>query len=103
MEPRDDAVGDYQLWYVPSYTALSADGDAIDTIISRNNWEEYIVIDCAIKMLAKEESSTVHFEREKAEMIKRLEAMAGERDIDQPERVADVDSRPDDLWGWHDA
>ncbi len=98
LEPRDDATGDYQLWYVPSYTALSDDTDVINTTISRNNWEEYIVIDCAIKMLAKEESNTAHFEKEKRAMIDRIESMSGERDVDQPERVSDVSNRSDDTW-----
>jgi len=90
FEPSDNASGDYQLWYIPAYTALASDTDAIDTVITRNNWEEYIVIDAAIKMLAKEESSTTHLERAKSALIKRIESSAGDRDVDQPERVSDV-------------
>ena len=90
FEPRTNATGTFQHWYIPSYTALSADSDTVDSVITRNNWEEYIVIDAAIKMLAKEESNTNHLNYEKQQMIKRIEAAAGDRDVDQPERVADV-------------
>lgn len=95
LEPRDNATGSFQLWYVPSYTALSADSDTVDSNITRNNWEEYIVIDTAIKMLAKEESSTNHLIYEKQQMVKRIEASAMDRDVDQPERISDVNHRND--------
>ena len=101
IEPRDDATGSYQLWYVPSYTALADDADNISSIITQNNWEEYIVIDAAIKMLEKEESNTAHLEREKKAFIKRVESAAGERDVDQPERVSDVGTH-DYLNHWDD-
>lgn len=101
LEPSDNATGDFKLWYIPAYTALSADTDVIDTVITRGNWEEYIVIDAAIKMLAKEESSTAHLERAKAALLKRLESVAGDRDVDQPERISDVNRR-DYLEEWID-
>lgn len=102
FEPRDNATGTYQLWYIPAYTALSADTDNIDSVITRNNWEEYIVIDASIKMLEKEESNTLHLEREKKAMIKRIESSAGDRDVDQPERVSDVSKQSNSDDGWYE-
>lgn len=90
FEPRDNATGTFQHWYIPAYTPLVSDSDNIDSVITRNNWEEYIVIDAAIKMLAKEESNTNHLIYEKQQIMKRIEAAAGDRDVDQPERVSDV-------------
>lgn len=101
FEPSDNATGNFQIWYIPAYTALSDDTDVIDTVITRSNWEEYIVIDAAIKMLAKEESSTTHLERAKKDIIKRLESAAGDRDVDQPESIMDVNRR-DYLEEWID-
>lgn len=95
IEPDDGADGTYRIWYVPSYTALSADTDNIDSMISRNNWEEFIIIDAAMKMLAKEESDTRHLVAEKAAVKRRIESAAGDRDIDQPERVSDTTNRSD--------
>lgn len=91
ISPTDNANGTYQLWYIPAYTLLSLDSDELDGV---NGWEEYVVIDVAIKMLAKEESSTTQLEREKDAMLRRITNMAENRDIDQPETVTDVD-RPD--------
>lgn len=87
IEPEDNASGDYKLWYTPVYTPLSAESDTVDGV---NGWEEYIVIDVAIKMLAKEESSTTHLEKEKDSMMKRIEVMSQNRDYDQPESITDT-------------
>jgi hypothetical protein len=98
IEPRDNATGDYQLWYIPSFTPLVATTDTVDSQMTRNGWEEYIVVDVAIKMLAKEESNTAHLEREKKALKQRIESAAGDRDADQPEYVSDVGNR--DFTGW---
>jgi hypothetical protein len=90
IEPRDNATGVYQLWYIPIYTPLTSDSDTLNAFISNNGWEEYIVLDVAIKMLNKEESQTSHLVKEKDLLVKRINSMAGDRDVDQPERISDV-------------
>lgn len=88
--PEQNAPGSYRIWYIPSYTPLSSDSDAISTVISRNNWDDYIVITAAMKMLAKEESdiSVLMMERQKIEA--RIEEMAQNRDIGDTDRITDV-------------
>jgi hypothetical protein len=98
IEPSDNATGDYQLWYVPSYTALVNETDNVDSIITRNNWEEYIVLDVGIKILHKEESDASALIYEKQQMIERLKNLATERDVDQPEYVQDA--RVGDWFGY---
>lgn len=88
--PEGSAPGTYRLWYIPSYTALSSDSDVIDTTITRNNWEEYIVIDAAMKCLVKEESDTNDLKIELARIEKRIEEMAQNRDIGNTDRITDV-------------
>lgn len=87
IEPEDSADGTYRLWYTTLPTLLAAETDTVNGV---NGWEEYIVIDVAIKMMAKEESSTAHLEREKAAMLDRIEAMAANRDSGQPETISDT-------------
>ena len=55
IQPTDNAVGSYQMWYVPTLTALSSDSDTVDSVMTRAGWEEYVIIEAAIKCLAKEE------------------------------------------------
>jgi hypothetical protein len=100
IEPRDNATGDYQLWYIPSFTPLVSTTDIVDSQMTRNGWEEYIVVDVAIKMLAKEESNTAHLVAEKKALKQRLAAAAGDRDADQPEYVSDVNRQPDGYWDY---
>lgn len=65
-------------------------GEADGTADGVNGWEEIIILDAAIKMLAKEESSTTVLERQKAAMMQRIQRMAADRDASMPERVSDV-------------
>lgn len=87
IEPAANAVGSYQIWYIPLFTPLSSESDTVNGV---NGWEEYIVVDAAIKMLNKEESDTGSLEVAKAKLLERIENMAQNRDADQPESVTDV-------------
>lgn len=73
--------------YVPAMEKLALDVDEVDGV---NGWEEYIILDVAIKMLRKEESDITALTFEKNDMLKRIEAMAGSRDIGMSESVSDV-------------
>jgi len=94
--PADQAVGNYQVWYVPRMPTLVATTDAFDGI---NGWEEYVVVDAAIKMMQKEESDTSALERQKAALLKRIETMAAERNVGEPERLIGPRGSSDG-WGW---
>lgn len=61
-------------------------------------WDEYVVIDTAIKCLTKEESDTTSLKYDKAQMKQRIEENARNRDAGLPERVADVSSNFDEDW-----
>ena len=87
IEPEDQAIGDYRLWYVPVYTKLVATTDTLDGV---NGYEEYIVIDAAIKMGIKEETDVQGLMVQKAQILKRITDAAAERDIGQPEVIADT-------------
>ena len=62
-----------------------------------NGWEEYIVIDAAIKMLGKEESITDDLKLRKKDMYQRIQDIAENRDEGSPGRTADVMGNY--LWG----
>ena len=87
FSPADQAAGDYLLWYVPRYSELTEDTDEVDGV---NGWEEYIVIDAAIKCLIKEESNANDLYKAKAEIKQRIEEMAANRDAGEPQRIPDV-------------
>lgn len=85
--PNDMASGNYRLWYVPKYTPLVLDSDTVDGV---NGWEEYIVIDAAIKCLQKEESDVSTLMAQKQMLMQRIQNMATNRDAGAPERVTDT-------------
>jgi hypothetical protein len=76
-----------RLWYIPTAQVLTND---TDTLRDLNNFSEYIIVDAAIKMLAKEESDTTQLERTKAQLKRRIEEAANNRDAGMGDSVSDV-------------
>ena len=90
FSPVPDSGTTVRLIYIPHAPVLDNDADVWDGF---NGWEEYVVVDAAIKCLEKEESSTVALERRKERLIERIEGLASAHDDGFPERVTDVTYR----------
>ena len=82
-----NGVSRYRVWYYPNPKVLTADTDTID---GRSGWEEWVVVDAAMKLLAKEESDTSQLEREAQRVWARIMAVAENRDAGQSKRITDV-------------
>lgn len=93
--------GAYQvtLNYVPTAPILSDPEDYIDSI---NGWEEFIVLDAAIKCLTKagELETIPSLERRLERQRARIRAMAPRRDQYAAETVHVVANRNIDEWDW---
>lgn len=76
-----------RLFYVPRLTLPTADSDVIDGV---NGWEEFIVIDAAIKALQKEESDCSVLLMQKQAIVHRLESESQNRDAGSPARVVET-------------
>ena len=87
--PEDRAAGQYQLWYTPRFTPLVADADILSDVL---DFEEYIIVDSAIKCVIKEESDPQALMLLKQGLKKRIEEMASNRDEGMPQKVADINS-----------
>ncbi len=98
IEPKDNATGSYQLWYIPAYTPLTTSASVLNTQITKQNWEEYLVLDVARKILDKEESNSQHLFRAKEILRGRIVEFAGNRDMDQPIKISNT--RANNGWGW---
>jgi hypothetical protein len=87
-----------QLWFIPRPSVLLADSDLLDGI---SGWDEYVVIDAAIKAMQKEESDVSVLMMQKAAIKQRIEAAASNRDAGMPEVVTDVRGIQgfDNIWG----
>lgn len=78
-----------RIWYIPLPIQLTQDTNILNGF---NGYEEYVVIDVAIKMLNKEESDSSMLMSEKAAMKLRIEQMAEGRDVGQPSKIQDMTS-----------
>jgi hypothetical protein len=94
LTPIASAGQTIQVWYVPEPTSLALDADTLDGI---SGWEEYVVIDAAIKAMAKEESDVAVLGARKQAMLERITIMAESRDAGSPAVVSDVQGAS---YGW---
>lgn len=82
--------------YIPRAVTLLADSDILDGI---SGWDEYVIVDAAIKAMQKEESDVSVLMAQKMALIKRIESAASNRDAGEPEFVSDVRKLNGAYWG----
>lgn len=80
-------TGTYELWYIPIPGDLTADDDTVDGVLG---WEEYLVIDCAIKVLQKEESDTRDLKEDRERIYRRIQDEAASVEATEGWRIANV-------------
>ena len=92
--PQTQGGQTIRIWYAPRPNQLLKQTDLVDGI---SGWEEYVVADVCIKMLAKEESDVSVFAAYLAQEDKRLDEMAKNRNLGEPQTVSDSKYRN---FGW---
>jgi len=85
--PTPTQAGTIRLWYIPAVGNLVNGTDQLDGV---NGYEEYVVVDAAIKCLLKEETDVTFLEMRKQQLLRRIEVMSDERDVGQPDTIRDV-------------
>lgn len=88
LEPVPTAARAGTIWFIPSRPLLVNGGDTVDV---PNGWEDYAVIEAAIRCGLKEESDVSGWLTLQERMRVRLEAAVENRDAGEPERVVDTD------------
>ncbi|MEZ0208565.1 MAG: hypothetical protein ACAH17_00105 [Candidatus Paceibacterota bacterium] len=97
FSPAPTGAFGVQLWYVPVAPVLVDDADTFDDV---NGYSEYIIVDAAIKMMAKEESDVSVLMAQKQALKRRFEEMALNRDAGQPESISDIYAENNEFWFW---
>jgi hypothetical protein len=87
FNPAPTGVYSMKLWYIPVAVKLSSDSD---TLADLNQFAEYVIVDAAIKMSAKEESDVTVLMAQKAELRRRIEVMGQNRNADKSDSVSDI-------------
>lgn len=78
-----------KLWYAPKLSPLVSDSDVAD---DWSGWLELVVVDCCIKCRLKEESDISGFAARKAELVAEIDEAKGNRDLGEPNTVAETES-----------
>lgn len=94
--PQPQASLYAQLWYVPVVDELLLDTDMMPFSIS--GWSELVIVDAAIKALVKEESyeQAQALVGDRQDILMRIESVAANRDVGQPNTVSNTRSRVGD-------
>lgn len=91
-----------QVWYIPLVTYLALDADLFKAYMG---YEEYVILDAAIKCLNKEESDASDLLAQKVLIKDRIESTAANRDAGFSQKISDTtsnrfDSDQDDGLFW---
>lgn len=96
LSPTPTGVYNMKMWYIPVATKLTLDADTLSDL---NQYAEYVIVDAAIKMMAKEEGDVSVLAAQKAELRRRIEVMGQNRNADKSEYISDIYSENlDYLW-----
>lgn len=85
--PVPVAAFQLQMLYTPTWKVLVADTDVVDAV---DGWDELIVLDGCIKVLAKQDLPLDIFVAQKNAMLKRIEDLKQQRNVAEPPRIVDV-------------
>lgn len=85
--PTDDCEGDYRVWFIAKPTIPVDDTDEIE---GENGWDEYVVLDAAIKCLLKEESDARGLMALRDEVYESIIINASTADEGGSETITDV-------------
>lgn len=84
-----------RVYYIPAFTDLSVDASTLDGV---NGWEEWVVLDAAIKCMLKEESDPAGLMAERNALLERIKQQMKTRDVGRPDKVQDVVGRDWDTY-----
>lgn len=87
FKPQAPQIASVVLWYVPAITKLVNDADLLDGV---NGWEEYIILDAAIKCMVKEESDPSALLAQLQMVKDRIATMSKDRDQGEPQKTTDI-------------
>lgn len=96
--PAPDNTDDILVRYIPNAPELSLDSDTLNL---PNSWVDWVVLDVAIKMLTKEESSTEALEYQKQQLEARILDAINEMNKTSVKRIRDIsyfEDRPRGSW-----
>lgn len=87
FKPQAPQIASVTVWYVPRITLLVNDSDLLDGV---NGWEEYLILDAAIKCMVKEESDPSALLTQLAAVKDRIMTMSKDRNQGDPQTTTDI-------------
>lgn len=80
IEPWQNCTGVYQLHYIPRFVPLVNTTDTVQDYMNQQSWCQFAVIDCVIKILAKQDMDASQWVMQKNDLYQRITNAASIRD-----------------------
>lgn len=93
--PLPDPGTACRIWYSPTSPMLVNDTDTLDAL---NGYDEYIIVDAAIKCMQKEESDVSVLMAQKQALMTRIVRKSQNRDANEAPTISDIDATDDDFF-----
>lgn len=101
IRPSAAAGANYTLYYIPKLPIFTDLADEVDSYyLTISGWHEYIVVDVAIKALAKEESDVQTLQVQKEQLKQRIITSAANRNAGDVARIQSTYGGDDDDFGF---
>lgn len=88
--PTPQGVYSLNVYYLPIPEGFIASGESPVSFQGYSGWEEYVVVDVAMKMLEKEESDTKHLQLRKLQLIERIRHQAQHMNHGDGDTIRDI-------------
>jgi hypothetical protein len=89
LMPTPAWAGTIKVYYIPTATVLTTTPSP-NTVDLFNSWEEFIIVDVALKCATREEVSTTNLWKLREELIKDIYRTAPQRDRSHNDRIRDT-------------
>jgi len=93
QKPKSDLT--LYMYIVPAFTDMTLDADSFDFI---NGWEDYVIADVCMKVLAKQQDDLSYYIGKKTEQLDRINKEKMSRNLSEPQIMIGY-SDWDDEWG----
>lgn len=97
IRPASQAAGSYTLWYIAQPAAMTDDVTSkLD--LAEDMWDEFIVLEGAIKARKRQQKNAADLVEELAELVKEIPRSAADNDVGEPDRIVDVEWQRSTSW-----
>ena len=97
IRPASAAAGSYVIWYIAQPASMTDDANSkLD--LAEDMWDEFIVLEGAIKARKRQQKNVADLAEELAELVREIPVSAADNDVGEPDRIIDTEWSRAESW-----